>query len=389
MQRTFYSLVAAGAALIGCCYGFARFAYGLFVPAFTEQFALTPSAIGVIGAGSYVGYCVAIVAALVLTDRLGARRTALAAGVVATAGLALVAVAPTAAVLAVGILIAGSSTGLASPPLAAAVAQRLTGDAADRAQTFVNAGTGVGVVVSGPIAYLLTDQWRVAWGVYALVAALVTGWIAIALRGETRGRLPRRGFGRWYRPGTGALLSASLLGGLGSIAVWNFGRDVISQFHVDGFATASWVLLGAAGIVGALGGDLVRHLGFRPAWIAVISAMSAATILLAVATQYTAVVLLAVTVFGAAYIGMTGLLLIWGTRTYPESASFGVGLAFFALAAGQALGAPLTGFLAESLGHTTALAVMATVGCVSVLLKPASRRSAPTQRESAVDAFEQ
>jgi hypothetical protein len=32
---------------------------------------------------------------------------------------------------------------------------------------------------------------------------------------------------------------------------------------------------------------------------------------------------------------------------------------------------------------------MATGGCVSVLLKPASRRSAPTQRESAVDAFEQ
>ncbi|MGE2735935.1 MFS transporter [Mycolicibacterium vaccae] len=370
MQRTFYSLVAAGIALIGCSYGFARFAYGLFVPAFTAEFGLTPTVIGVIGAGSYVGYCVAIVAALVLTDRIGARRMAVAAGVVATVGLTVVATAPSAFALTVGILIGGSSTGLASPPLAAAVAQRLTGSVADRAQTFVNAGTGVGVVASGPVAYLLTDQWRLAWGVYAVVAACATGWVAVALRTPARGSGDSARLGGWFRRETAPLLAASLLCGLGSIAIWNFGRDAISQAHTGGLATAAWIALGAAGIAGALGGDLVRRLGFRPAWVGVVAAMSAATVLLAVAVRNPAAVLVAVTVFGAAYITMSGLLLIWSTRVYPESASLGVGLSFFALAAGQALGAPLTGALTENLGYPTAFVVVAAVGATALVLRP-------------------
>lgn len=375
--------MAAGAALIACCYGFARFAYGLFVPTFTEHFHLTPTMIGVIGAGSYVGYCVAIVTSLALTERIGPRRTAVIAGVVATTGLSVVASAPAAWVLAVGILMAGTSTGLASPPLAAAVAQRLTGHIADRAQTFVNAGTGLGVVASGPIAYLLTEQWRLAWAVYAALAALVTAWVAVTLRGEVRNQQGRTDFRRWHRPGTVALLTASLLCGVGSIAIWNFGRDVISQSHAGGLATASWIVLGAAGIVGALGGDLVQRMGFRTAWLAVVTAMSAATVLLAVAVPHAAAVLLAVTVFGATYICMTGLLLIWGTRVYRESASFGVGLAFFALAAGQGLGAPLTGLLTESFGHLTAFVTAAATGAASLLLPPASRRAGGDVPDSA------
>ena len=73
MSRSYYSLIGAGAALIGCCYGFARFAYGLFVPVFTDRFELNATVIGLVGAGSYVGYCAAITVALVYTHRVGAR----------------------------------------------------------------------------------------------------------------------------------------------------------------------------------------------------------------------------------------------------------------------------------------------------------------------------
>lgn len=49
-------------------------------------------------------------------------------------------------------------------------------------------------------------------------------------------------------------------------------------------------------------------------------------------------VILAATMFGAAYITLTGLVLLWSTRLYPDRTSFGVGIAFFTIAAGQALG---------------------------------------------------
>lgn len=60
-------------------------------------------------------------------------------------------------------IIAGSSTGLASPPLADAVARGLNADRADRVQTVINAGTDLGVMVWGPVALLTTGNWRIAW----------------------------------------------------------------------------------------------------------------------------------------------------------------------------------------------------------------------------------
>ncbi len=122
-------LVAPGLALIAVTYGLARFAYGLFLPEMRETFGLSSSLLGVIGSGSYLGYCVAIIISLVYTSRTGPRRMAVAAGAVAVIGMTVVAVAPAAWVLALGILVAGSSTGLASPPMGEAVARGQSGRA--------------------------------------------------------------------------------------------------------------------------------------------------------------------------------------------------------------------------------------------------------------------
>jgi predicted MFS family arabinose efflux permease len=379
VQRSFYSLIASGAALIACCYGFARFAYGLFTPVLVEEFGLSSTAVGAIAATSYVGYCAAITASAGLTRRVGPRAVAVGAGAVATAGMAVVALAPTAWVLAVGILIAGTSTGIASPPLAAAIAQRIDGVAGDRAQTIVNAGTGIGVLVSGPVAFALFDDWRFAWGVYAVITAAVTAWVAFTLdRGPES--TPASASTRRWRPGSAGLVAASLLTGIGSIAVWSFGRDLISSQGSVSVAVASiaWTVLGAAGIAGGLGGDAMQRVGLGRAWMGATFAMSTATMLLAVATSNVAAIMLAVGIFGATYIGLSGLLLVWSTRVYPDAPSVGVGLAFFMIAFGQAIGAPAAGALIESLGGTTAFIVFAAVGATAAAIRPRSTIPADT-----------
>lgn len=160
-------LTGAGLALIAACYGLARFAYGLFVPAFSDEFGLTAATAGAIASGSYAAYCLAIVASTALTPRLGSRTLAISAGAVATGGVLLISLAPNTAALAVGVILAGSSTGIASPPLAQAIATTVREPVRDRAQTVVNAGTGLGVLVAGPVALLAASQWRLAWFVFA------------------------------------------------------------------------------------------------------------------------------------------------------------------------------------------------------------------------------
>ena len=370
-------LIASGAALIACCYGLARFGYGLFTPVLTEEFGLSSTAVGAIAATSYAGYCAAITVSAGLTRRVGPRIVAVLAGLVATAGMALVAIAPSAWVLAAGVLIAGTSTGIASPPLAAAISQRIQGAAGDRAQTVVNAGTGFGVLVSGPIAFALFDHWRLAWGVYAAVAAAVTTWVAFAVRGapDTTARTaPAR---RW-RSGSATLLAASLVTGLGSIAVWSFGRQLISAAGASvAVASIAWTVLGAAGIAGGLGGDVMARVGLPRAWVGTTLAMSAATAVLALFASNTLAIMAAVIVFGAAYIGLTGLLLVWSTRVYPESPSLGVGLAFFTIALGQAIGAPAVGALIGALGITTTFVVFAAVGATAAAVRAPADTTVP------------
>ena len=349
-----WRLVAAGVALIGTCYGFARFAYGLFSPQFQREFTLTSSWSGVIGAGSYVGYCVAIVASSLLTQRWGPRRVAVLAGAVASTGMAVVAVAPSGPVLAVGLLIAGSSTGIASPPLAAAVARWVLRPRQDRAQTLVNAGTGLGVLASGPVAFALTDHWRWAWAVFALTAAAVTWWIHAAIpcsaRTDRAGAESARPVGRPV--GAMSLMLGSLVMGLSSIAVWTFGRELIMA---DGNASAllgsvMWALIGAAGIAGAMSGPLIHRIGIRASWAALMVALGAATTGIAIAPAATWIVTTSAAVFGATYISLTGVALVWATRLYVERPATGVGASFFMIAAGQAVGAPLAGFGADHVG---------------------------------------
>jgi len=55
--------VLTGLSMIAVAYGFARFSYGLFLPQFRSEFALSSSLLGLIAGGSYLGYCFAIVAA--------------------------------------------------------------------------------------------------------------------------------------------------------------------------------------------------------------------------------------------------------------------------------------------------------------------------------------
>src|SRR5918993_84737 len=355
-------LVAPGLAMIAVTYGLARFSYGLFLPEMRQAFGLSETLLGLIGAGSYVGYCVTIIIALVFTSRAGPRYMVVFAGAVAVVGMAAVAGAPTTWVLALGVLAAGSSSGLASPPMGEAVVGTIRRGLQDRANTLINSGTSIGVALSGPAALLLAEQWRLAWAAFAFIGLLVLVWntrvmppkaVSGGPLDETEaGDVPRLSV-RYLMGAKSMLLYAAATGvGVASAAYWTFSRDFVVQtgdLSVAG-STLFWTVIGVSGIAGGLAGDLVRRLGLTRAFRASLLCMAAAGGVLAAAPHVVVFAYLCATLFGSTYIMLTGIILVWSVSVFHERPSAGLGAAFLLIAVGQILGSLIAGVVAGAAG---------------------------------------
>lgn len=370
---------ATGFGLIAVCYGFARFAFGLFLPQIDADLLLGPALSGVISGGSFLGYCVAIVAAAQLTERVGARRVAIAAALVAAAGMIGIALAPSASWLAAAVMLAGSSTGLASPPLAAAVAAAVHPSRQDATNTVVNAGTSAGVALSGPMALAMGVQWRLAFAVFAAPALLLAVAAAVALpppRREARRQGEPRGLPAFTSPVL-ALVAASFLTGVASTAVWSFGGELAASrfgWQSDRVGVL-WIAIGAAGIVGASAGQLVARFGIDKVHRVFLAVMAAGTLAVGAAVSTPALTLAGGALFGAAYVLLTGVYLVWGVRAVPGRPATGLMVGFLTIAVGQTAGAPLFGLLLDRLGAGPATAAFAVTAILAGVFP--ARRVAP------------
>ena len=262
MSRSLH-LGATGFGLIAVCYGFARFAFGLFLPQIEADLVLPEAVGGLIAGGSFLGYCLAIVVAAQLTERIGARAVAVCAALVAALGMLGIALAPSAAWLAAAVLLAGMSTGLASPPMAAAVAAVIEPRRQDTSNTLINAGTSGGVILSGPVALLLGAEWRLAYAVFACSALALALFASFCVPSATGSRVPADKAGPLFSVTLKRLVVASLLMGAASTALWSFGSQIVVQRLGWGSAGSGllWVVIGAAGIAGAGAGSLIARLG--------------------------------------------------------------------------------------------------------------------------------
>ncbi|KAA2314677.1 MFS transporter [Pseudooceanicola sediminis] len=360
---------ALGFGLIAVCYGLARFALGLFLPQIDAELGLGPTISGVISGGSFAGYCVAIIASAALTEWLGARVVAAAAAMVAAIGMAGIALAPTPILLAVAVLVAGSSTGLASPPMAAAVEAAVRKGRQDITNTAINAGTSAGVALSGPVALAMAGQWRLAFGLFAVLAAL----LALA---AARGLPPaRRAQGAGGLPAVSSpllrLVAASFLMGAASTAVWSFGGQVVAARLGWGPAGTGWLwsCIGAGGIAGAWAGTLIRRFTLDRVHLAFLGVMSLATLAMGSGFATPAMALAGGALFGAAYVTLTGVYLVWGVGLLPDRPATGLMVGFLTIAIGQTLGAPVFGLLLAGPGASLAITCFAVLALLAGLFR--------------------
>jgi predicted MFS family arabinose efflux permease len=367
-------IVVAGEGLIATTYGVARFGYGLQLTQLSAEFSLSPAVSGLIAAGSFAAYCVTASIAGQIIDRRGARTVLWLAASLAAVGAVMVSLAWTATVLALGVLTAGSAAGAASPAMVVAVSTTAPPRQVDRRQSLVNAGTGIGVALAGVAALFAPSGWRAVW-VVAAVAAVgtaaavdrCTSWPTRADPGHCAAHANKAVTVALEQGQAGRTLvrpaMAAGFAGLGSAAVWTFGRDLLTTVgDLPQHTTAVlWVVLGAAAVLGALSGDAVRVLGLRRAWAVTVLLSAVSTGALAVAAADAVAAGAALAVFGGSYTALSGVLIAWAGAVRPHLLGATTATLFIALTAGQAVGSVLTGALTGALGAPRAFLVSASL----------------------------
>jgi len=373
-------LVAAGIAAVGVTFGMARYGYGLFVPDLRADFGLSTEVVGLLATGSTAAYLVATSAVTFLTTRGGPRLPVVLGGLVAAAGTLMVAVAEGTLVLGLGVVLAGASPGLAFPPFSDAVARLVRPERRDRALTLISSGTSYGVLLAGPIALLAGGAWRAAWLAFSALALAVAAWTARVLPGDgrTRAREP------WLRTvlsaRAGALLAAGFLVGVGIAVYFTFAVDLVARAGSlpRSAGPALLVAIGVAGIAGGLAGDLITRIGLRRALWTTVVPLTFALVLLPLAPTSAPAVVCSASLFGASFIGLTGVLAVWSARAFPQRPDAGLAAMLFVLFVGQLVGPALAGLVGGRYGLAAAFYASALLVAAIGLLPPGKALHAPS-----------
>ncbi len=380
--RTPAVLIPAGLAIVASTYGLARYAYGLFVPQIQSDYGLSVEIMGLIASGSYAGYLAATVLGSLMSGIAGPRLPIVLGGLAATAGMSVIAFSQGPWMLALGVVMAGASPGLAYPPLSDAVMKVIAEPQRNRTYAVINSGTSVGVIIAGPAALFATGDWRMAWAVFAVFAGIATVWNAFLMPSEPyrhdfhpsaarRAQAPLNW--RWFLgESSNRLFVAAAVFGVVTAVYWTFAVDLLVKAGglSTGQATAFWVLIGGFGLLGGLAGDLVRCHGlrrtFRTALIVIAFAIGGLTL----APTESIAGYTSGAIFGASFILLTGLFGIWSINVFPDRPAVGFGATFFLISAGQLIGPAVAGLLAAKTSMAVAFQVAAVTCCLTTLLGP-------------------
>lgn len=371
------AVLLPGTAMIALTFGLARYGYGLLLPDMKADIGIGPSAAGLISSLGYVSYLVANAAVVPLASRHGSRvAVALAAGSAAV-GMAAIAVADSAWLVAVGVAVAGVAAGMAFPPYADIVDRYVDDSRRVVVWSTISSGTGWGVALAGPVAIVAGDQWRVAWASFVVVA-LVVGVVATRLappHDDVAAHRPRLSPSWFLCPRSRPLLISSVLVGAGSSVWWVFSVDAMQQAGMA--ATPARVVYAACGVacvLGSLSGFAFARIGLRASYLGATALLAVALGLLGAATADPATAFVAALLFGAFFATVIAAHGVWNAEVFEGHPAAGLAAVSTALTIGTLLGPTLAGVVIGQTSHAVALVGAAIVTGAAVPFCPPTVR---------------
>lgn len=359
--------------------GLGRFAYGLVLPAMTDQLGWDLAQAGAMTTANGFGYLAGAMATAAVARRIGTAAT-FRLGMV----LCAVALAATAAS-------ADYPALLAARALAGFAGSLVFVAGAVMAPTIVYfAGTGLGIVLSGAALPLLLDQnperWPLAWAGLAAAAgiAAVVSWTAARPPATSTSNLQAAARHRLW-----AVAVAYLLFATGYITYITFLSAYLADRHATTTQTTlTWTLLGLA--VTAAPALWQRQIAQRPGGrlLAILLGVIAATAALPLLTPAQPVVTMSALAYGATFMAVPAAVTALVKAATPPKRLTSTMAAFTAIfAAGQTAGPWLAGALADhttpgaALGWTAALCGMGAI-LAATAVTPTPRSSLAVKEQA-------
>jgi predicted MFS family arabinose efflux permease len=364
-------LIALAAAL-----GIGRFVYTPILPAMIEGLGLGRSGAGLIASANFLGYLAG--ALLSARPKLAADRRswlllALVVSAGTTAAMGLVASLPSFLLLR---CIGGGASAFVLVFASAIVLERLP-KCRPGLSALHFAGVGVGIAASAVLVAVLLrggGSWRWLWLGSGLLSLVGTGAVAVLIR--TDAGLPgqvRPTFRQPTKPALRRLIAAYGLFGFGYVITATFLVAMVRGLpSIRPLEPAIWVVFGLAAVPSvALWSWAAARLG-EPAAFALACMVEAVGVLASVAWPTEAGVIVAATLVGGTFMGLTARGLVWARALSPDDPRRVLALMTSAFGLGQILGPLFAGLVAERLGSfavPSAAAVVALLGAAGLVLK--------------------
>jgi predicted MFS family arabinose efflux permease len=362
-------------------FGPARNAYGLFLPDIREEFGLSTEMLGFIASGLYAGYLAALLAVGLLAARTGPRLPVLAGLLSAGVGTALVAFSPNPAILAAGVVLAGTGAGWSWAPYNDAVGQTVPESSRDRALSIISTGTTFGIAVAGLAALSAAAYglpWRAAWLAFAagsLAAAALNAALlprAPANTGEAK-TVGWPGLEWFWCAASAPLFGVALSFGVVNAVYWSFAVDLVSGVAGSTQATGPlfYVALGVFGFTGLATGDAVARFGLGRTLAATLVSLGVAAGLLGLAPGSLPAVAASAVLFGSGVMFMSALLSVWSSAVFRERPSTGFSTALLLFGIGSIAGPAVVGAAADQYGLDKIFLLVAALAISTSLIRPA------------------
>ncbi|MFK3937478.1 MFS transporter [Alkalihalobacillus sp. NPDC078783] len=363
-----WKLLFPGIAMIAITYSFARFSFGLFLPSITDSLALTERQAGISSSSAYFAYTLALLTSSSFIRTFGQKRVIQFAGLTAVIGLLLISSSYHFLVLTSGTFIAGLGSGWASPAFSQVVVSSLEKKEHDKGNTWINSGTSFGLIVSGPIALLLTDQWRLAFAFFAFVALIVLIWNSFIIPVKKLEISKVNLFKRSVFVKAKYLMIASLIMGIGSSIFWTFSRTYLTDQYSMGHQESSffWVIMGISGVIGGVAGVVISKLGLRMSYLFAVMVLAASMYLITSSSAPS--IYLSAVLFGISYIFLTGLFIVWGSREFSNMPALGVSISFLLLGVGQTVGSAIAGELIQMTSFSFSFIIFSIICSLGLLV---------------------
>ena len=358
----FWKLSAAGFAATAITYGPARMGFGLFLPDFRAEFALSSGMAGLISSMGFLGMLAGLIAAYATLALSGPRAPVLLGLGLATAGMALVATAPNVPGLTGGIVLAMTSAGFAWSPFNNIVHRRLPYAARPSSLAIISTGTGLGIAAAGAAALAVNLSglpWRASWAVFAGLGALALLGNAAALckpSGPLGASRPRQPWATLLHRSAMPLYAIALSFGMTTSIYLSFAADrIVQSGGLPGLPSGTapailFLCFGGFGLIGLATGRINAAIGLSALLRGLLLASTLSLGLMALAPTSWPGVVLSAGLQGAFVMMMSAILAFWSERLFPYMAARSFTAALIAVACGSVIGPVTAGMMADRLG---------------------------------------